>query len=89
MGPKNPQVLYNLGLIALKKESYGEAIQNLQAAVEADPGMAKAYTRLGDAYYLSGMQNEAGKSWGKALQLDPKDRVAQAKLQSLQQNLSN
>jgi tetratricopeptide (TPR) repeat protein len=84
INPKNPEAHYHLGVAALTKESYGEAILDLQAAIDNAPEMTEAYLFLGDAYYQSGLKDKAGKFWEKALALEPDNVTAKIKLKNLQ-----
>ncbi|MEK6776215.1 MAG: tetratricopeptide repeat protein [bacterium] len=83
INPENPEALYRLGVAALNKESYGEAIQNLKAAIDSDTEMTEAYLSLGDAYYQSGLKEKAGSLWTKAYELEPENMAVKIKLQNL------
>lgn len=83
INPDNPRALNNLGLIALKRESYGEAIREFEAAIQRDPQLAEAYINLGNVFEMTGLRDKARTSWAKVLELDPENSLARAKLQSL------
>lgn len=52
------QTQYDLGVKYLEEESYEEAVKAFTSALEADPERAEAYTARGDAYILSGENEE-------------------------------
>ena len=49
--PKNAQALYNLGVIAQKRDDRAKAERYLRQAVGADPDYVDAYQAIGDIYF--------------------------------------
>jgi tetratricopeptide (TPR) repeat protein len=58
-----------------------EAIDNLQQAVERDPGFVGAYNNLARLYALRGRAEEAVATWGKSLSIQPEQPEVQAELE--------
>jgi tetratricopeptide (TPR) repeat protein len=51
--PRDAQALFNLGVIAFKREERSRAERFLRQAIGADPDYAEAYQALGDIFYQS------------------------------------
>ena len=51
--PKNPDVAYYLGVLALRRGEPAEAVRALERSVALNPASARAFNALGDAYGLS------------------------------------
>ena len=49
--PLNAQALYNLGILAHKKDDRAKAERYIRQAIKADPDYVDAYQALGDIYY--------------------------------------
>jgi tetratricopeptide (TPR) repeat protein len=77
---KNPNCWlgdYNLGTTLAKKGQFGEAITQLQKAVELNPNFTKARTNLGLALLRAGRTSEAFAQVQAALKTDPNYAEAQ------------
>lgn len=72
-----------LGRRLIREQQFDGAIAVFKLAVAADSSSAGAYTGLGDAYAAAGNKAEAIRSYEKALELNPNDRNAAAKLKVL------
>jgi uncharacterized protein HemY len=57
--PNNPMVLYSLGSELFKEQSYSEARECLERAVENKPDYSVAYRSLGRVLYELGEDSEA------------------------------
>ena len=66
MAPEDPAVRLNLGLIALKLESFAEAAQELEAAVRSQPDDRRAWSYLGYAYARSASPAQAASAFRRA-----------------------
>jgi tetratricopeptide (TPR) repeat protein len=53
LDPKDAQALYNLGVIAYKRDDRPKAERMLRRAIIADPDYTEAYQTLGDLFYQS------------------------------------
>lgn len=69
---KKAQMHFQLGNLHYDRWELEEAISEYRRAIEMEPGMALAYTRLGRVYSKKGLQEKAEKEHKKALELDPK-----------------
>jgi Flp pilus assembly protein TadD len=56
---------------AIANKDYNTALQDYQAAANADPNNAGAYQGEGTCYYYLGQKAEALTAFNKALQLNP------------------
>ena len=74
--PAQPGLRFNLaeGLIVAKR--YERAIQELQHVVDAVPGHAAAWARIGDVEELRGDEGAAADAWAKAFGLDATPQTA-------------
>lgn len=85
-----PEINYWLGLIALRKNEYNDAIDYLDDAVDADASNSRYYLMLGNAYGLKARDGgmlvaafaapKAKSNWEKALELQPDYLQAQQSL---------
>lgn len=70
----NPMTLANQALV---NKDYNGALQDYQAAVNANPNSAAAYQGEGTCYYYLGQKPKAMEAYQKALQLDPNNTALQ------------
>ncbi|MBX6422804.1 tetratricopeptide repeat protein [Thermosulfurimonas sp. F29] len=68
-----PQELFEEGAFLLMKQRFEEAIEYLSRAIEADPGMVKAYHARAAAYLKLERLDEAEADLRKALSLEPEN----------------
>ncbi|MCX7896713.1 MAG: tetratricopeptide repeat protein [Rhodocyclaceae bacterium] len=73
--PNLPEPYNNLAVIYAQQKQYDKAREALEAAIRTHPAYATAHENLGDIY-----ARLASQAYGKALQLDAANTVAQAKL---------
>lgn len=81
--PKDARLYYERGKVLMELHRMGQAIGDLQKAIQLDGDEANYYTALGDAYFSSG---DAGKSYEtlqKALSLEPKNLEALLKMSEI------
>jgi tetratricopeptide (TPR) repeat protein len=81
--PKNGEVNFQLGELALRRDDVQKAVSYLEQAVAAEPRRARWHRRLGDAYGRSaqkasvlrqlGFAKKCLASYQKAVELDPDD----------------
>jgi lipopolysaccharide biosynthesis regulator YciM len=73
--PKHQQILAflenEIGLQALKRMDYAEAIRRFEAAIELDPRNAPAYLNLGDVRFLQGDAPGATAAWERLVDTSP------------------
>lgn len=67
---------FNIGACLYRLERYGEAADELKAAVAQDPGYQKAWYALGKAYMELNEPRAAASALQKAVELDKKDAEA-------------
>lgn len=68
---------------AMMSKDYNTAMQDYQAAINANPNSAAAYQGLGTCYYYMGQKDQAINAYEKAVALDPSDTRLQAFIQKL------
>jgi Flp pilus assembly protein TadD len=71
LAPNNPEVLYVLGVLNLKKREWSKAQGVLEKATQMDPNSARALAALGMALCNQGKYAEAIPPLEKAVQLNP------------------
>ncbi|KZW00293.1 TPR-like protein [Exidia glandulosa HHB12029] len=71
--PLNAWAWKAVGVVELHRRNYTAAIQSLQIALRADENDASCWTRLGEAYLLSGRHPAALKTFLHAKELDEND----------------
>ena len=81
--PKDPEVNYQIGLLALKLERSHEAVLRLNAALETNPRHAPALEALGDYYNRNKDFNEAQLFYQHALNVHPNNSHVMAKLSNI------
>ena len=77
------QELNGLGYTLLERRRPADAIRIFELNVRQFPISANAFDSLGDAFYQSGRRAEAAKAYGRAVELDPSNVEARAKLLKL------
>jgi superkiller protein 3 len=96
--PNNPDLQTRIGDQSLRVDKFDDAIKAFQAALNVDPGNARAADGLTTGYYLKAQKETTGGYFGdndfddalqmidRAVQMNPNDiklRLAQAKLRAL------
>ena len=71
--PSNPIVLVNIGAVYLGTGDRTRARQALEAALDIDPGVARAHNMLGVIAAQEGRPEEAIERWRRGVTLDPND----------------
>jgi tetratricopeptide (TPR) repeat protein len=71
--PSNPVVLVNVGAVYLGTGDRTRARQALEAALDIDPGVARAHNMLGVIAAQEGRPEEAIERWRRGVALDPGD----------------
>jgi lipopolysaccharide biosynthesis regulator YciM len=73
--PRHQQILAflenELGLQALKRMEYADAVRRFEAAVELDAGNTPAYLNLGDVRFLQGDTAGATRAWEQLIETSP------------------
>ncbi|MDP2142532.1 MAG: tetratricopeptide repeat protein [Gallionella sp.] len=69
LAPDHPDALHLLGLIARQEGDYERAVELIGKATRLNP-VAPLYFNLGNAYQSLGRLDEAGSSFGKAIELN-------------------
>lgn len=85
--PVNAIILSNRAQAYIKVESYGLAMADASAALEADAKYAKAYYRRGSAQFALGHLKDAKKDFRAVCQLNPKSKDARAKLKACEKSI--
>ncbi len=67
---QNPDELYCKGVAGLHSENYNESINYLTSAIQYSPNNALLYLKRGEAYYKSGLYDDALADFMEADQLD-------------------
>ncbi len=78
--PKHPEVLNLLGLIAIERGDYDEAIELIGQAIRIKPDYADAHSNLGNSLYRKGQLDEAVAAYQRAIKLNPKHGIAHCNL---------
>lgn len=74
--PEQPEALYGLGVVAMRRKRWKEAVKMMQRLARSQPNSATAYLGLGDAFVSSGEVRRAESAYAKATRLDPENAVA-------------
>ncbi len=69
--PEDTGTLFNMGIVCLKINLPGEAVQAFERVVSIDSKDIEAYNLLGLAYRSSGDTDKAIDTWKKSLTIDP------------------
>jgi len=77
----------NRAMAQLRMENWGSVIEDTTAALNLDPGNAKACYRKGCAFVGLGKLKEASAAFKQAVELEPKDKVAREKLKECKKEL--
>jgi len=78
--PQKVEPLLGRAASYLALDKTKEAVTDLDEAVQADPNSAPAWTARGQAYERLGDKTRAAESYGRALNLRPKDETARSGL---------
>ena len=70
---------------SIKVKRYSEALNDLNAAIEADPALSEAYMRRASLLCQLCRYEESEKSYKKFLELKPRNSVAEKELSQLHQ----
>jgi len=82
--PELPEPYNNLAVLYANQGQYDKARSALEMAIRTHPSYATAHENLGDVY-----AKMASQAYGKALQLDRKNRAAQTKLNLIRELFSS
>lgn len=82
--PELPEPYNNLAVLYANRGEYDKARSALEMAIRTHPSYATAHENLGDVY-----AKMASQAYGKALQLDSKNRAAQTKLNLIRELFSS
>ena len=85
--PKNPEVLYNLGICYSERGKLERSIQTLEQCVDVAPDHANAYAALGFSYARNDQLEKAIEVLEEALQNDPDNPYVLKNLGSIYGNL--
>jgi len=69
--PPDPVVLTKLGLVLLRKQMAGDAVEVLEYVLKLEPDRGGSHANLGLAYKEAGMTAKAVAEFERAIQLDP------------------
>ena len=69
--PKFAEALALRGVLKMDRDQVREALNDLQAAINIDPGSAMAYAAIGSSYNALGRYDDAARSLERAEQLEP------------------
>ena len=73
--PKNQAILAflenEIGLEAIRRKDYTEAIRRFEGAIDLDPRAVPAYLNLGDVRVVQGNEKEAAAIWEKLINVAP------------------
>jgi tetratricopeptide (TPR) repeat protein len=75
--------LNELGASLMEKGRNDDAVRVFQLNVQQNPNSSFAYSSLADAYAAAGKKDLAIENYEKAVQLEPRNRDAEQKLQGL------
>jgi len=68
---KSPWGYYGLGISLQVEQQFEDSIDNLQKAVDLDPGIVDAHLQLGRTYAMTGRLKEGEAEFRKAVEIDP------------------
>ena len=74
---------FEVGQFLFLNEKYDQALEEFKKAIQDDPGDAEAYYNLGVVYETKNMKKEAKEAFSKALELNPKHKLAEQHLSKL------
>lgn len=78
--PQHPDALHLIGVIALQRGRWDEAIHQLRAATTAAPSKTPAWAHLAQAFDARGQRGAAAPCWRRVLELDPGHGEANAQV---------
>ena len=87
--PNQPDALHFLGIIAMDRGRYGQAIELIAQALTATPNNANAHSNLGNALKAAGRGTEAAAHYRSAIALDPGFAHAHYNLGTLQNDIGD
>lgn len=82
LSPDNPAILDSMGWVQYRLGNHQEALEKLQAAMDAYPDHEIA-AHLGEVLWVSGRKDEAQKVWRQGLKLNPDSRIIPAVIEQL------
>jgi len=86
--PENQALIYNaLGYAYFTQEQYELAIRNYKEALKLNPNYVIALNNLGNIYEKKQMAAKALETYTQTLAIDPQNKTAQRRAQSLQKRL--
>lgn len=74
---------FEVGQFLFLNEKYDQAIEEFKKAIHDNPEDAEAYYNLGVVYETKNMAKEAKEAFTKALELNPKHKLAEEHLSKL------
>ena len=84
LAPNLPRIRYNYGSFLLGRGNPGSAAEEISAAIGAGWEQAPAYINLAVAFSKLGKRKQAETALVRALELDPRNKLAKANLEALQ-----
>jgi spermidine synthase len=81
--PDRPYAHFNMGLTFAAERNWDSAKESFQKAVSAAPDFAPAYFQLGNVLLATGDAEGARQAWETTLRLDPGNKAAKERLESL------
>jgi tetratricopeptide (TPR) repeat protein len=76
LDPTNPEALYNLGTMLLRRGETITASRLLESAVSIRPDYLPSYNNLAKAYFLAGLPELAVATYEEVLRRDPSNAIA-------------
>ncbi|MFC1743188.1 tetratricopeptide repeat protein [Candidatus Riflebacteria bacterium] len=87
LGTRNPENFYSLALIFRDLKQYPEAIDNLNRAITMDSLVLRYHLSLADIYEKTGKFDESFNAFHRILKLNPGNKLAQSRIDSLKKKL--
>lgn len=86
--PENRALIYNaMGYACFAQEQYDLAIRHYKEALKLYPDYVIALNNLGNVYEKKQMVNKAVETYGQTLAIEPKNKIAQRRTNSLKKRL--
>lgn len=76
LGPADPGIFLQRGLLLLKKGRTDDAIKDLDRAISGGAATSKAYFYRGNARFLKGLYDLSIEDYGRTLEIDPSNAQA-------------